>query len=440
MCDSSWGDQGRTQACLVRDKRRGRRGAGGHRPLASGHHELAHSERLHGGATQLGGMATDRADPRGRAHRAALLVDESRGGARAGHPGAHGAACARRGRSASFGDACGGEGDVCVGGARAPGARSVRRSRDVWRARAFCGRATRTSRCAFRSRARVGEARRSVSGPRGRRCAGSGRARPPAAVLGAPARARRRGHGAGVRRRQIARHDRARARGTSFSIRGRVHSEKDCRRRLREVAAKAELPFMESQINWDEEGASCVSLLRDLIRIPTVNPPGNERPAAERVAEFLRGAGVEPKIVEAEPGRASLVARYAGTGELPPLLLNAHLDVVEADEATWTRPPFSADVADGCIWGRGAVDMKNMVSMSACVLALLARTKPRLRRDVIFAAVADEETGSSQGAHFLVSEHPDLVRAEYALGELGGFSLHFMGRVFYRIPVPEQWQ
>ena len=84
--------------------------------------------------------------------------------------------------------------------------------------------------------------------------------------------------------------------------------------------------------------------------------------------------------------------------------------------------------------------MKNMVSMSACVLALLARTKPRLRRDVIFAAVADEETGSSKGAHFLVSEHPELVRAEYALGELGGFSLHFMGRVFYPIQVAEKGQ
>jgi acetylornithine deacetylase/succinyl-diaminopimelate desuccinylase-like protein len=81
-----------------------------------------------------------------------------------------------------------------------------------------------------------------------------------------------------------------------------------------------------------------------------------------------------------------------------------------------------------------------MVAMSACVMTLLARRKPRLQRDVIFAAVADEETGSSKGAHFLVSEHPDLVRAEYALGELGGFSLHMMGRVFYPIQVAEKGQ
>ena len=145
-------------------------------------------------------------------------------------------------------------------------------------------------------------------------------------------------------------------------------------------------------------------------------------------------------MVESEPERASVVARYAGTGELPPLLLTGHLDVVEADASTWTRPPFSADLADGCIWGRGAIDMKNMVSMSACVMSLLARHKPRLARDVIFAAVADEETGSSKGAHYLVSEHPDLVRAEYALGEVGGFSLHMMGRVFYPVQVAEKGQ
>ena len=193
-------------------------------------------------------------------------------------------------------------------------------------------------------------------------------------------------------------------------------------------------------IDWDAEGDTCVALLRDLLRIPTVNPPGNERPAAERVADFLREHRLEPKVVESDPTRASVIARYAGKGTLPPLLLTGHLDVVEADPSTWKRPPFSADIADGCIWGRGAVDMKNMVSMSACVMALLARVKPKLERDVIFAAVADEETGSSKGAHFLVDQHPDLVRAEYALGEIGGFSLYLMGRVFYPIQVAEKGQ
>jgi acetylornithine deacetylase/succinyl-diaminopimelate desuccinylase-like protein len=197
---------------------------------------------------------------------------------------------------------------------------------------------------------------------------------------------------------------------------------------------------LDAGIDWAVEGDSCVRLLRDLIRIPTVNPPGNERAAAELVAQFLRDRGIEPRVVESEPERTSVVARYSGSGELPPLLLTGHLDVVEADETTWTRPPFSADLVDGFIWGRGAIDMKNMVSMSACVMSLLARRKPKLARDVIFAAVADEETGSSKGAHFLVSEHPDLVRAEYALGEVGGFSLHMMGRIFYPVQVAEKGQ
>ena len=207
-----------------------------------------------------------------------------------------------------------------------------------------------------------------------------------------------------------------------------------------EIAGRGAKEAVSDEIDWAVEGDACVRLLRDLLRIPTVNPPGNERPAAELVAEFLRERRLEPKIVESEPMRASVIARYAGTGQLPPLLLTGHLDVVEADAATWTRPPFSGDVADGCIWGRGAVDMKNMVSMSACVMALLARLKPKLERDVIFAAVADEETGSSKGAHFLVDNHPDLVRAEYALGEIGGFTLHIMGRVFYPIQVAEKGQ
>ena len=155
---------------------------------------------------------------------------------------------------------------------------------------------------------------------------------------------------------------------------------------------------------------------------------------------FLRSNGIEPVVVESEPQRASVVARLKGTGEKPPLHVTGHLDVVEADDSAWTHPPFEANIVDGFMWGRGAIDMKNMVAMSACVMSLLARSGKKLDRDVIFAAVADEETGSAKGAHFLVSEHPDLVRAEYALGEVGGFSLHLMGRVFYPIQVAEKGQ
>jgi acetylornithine deacetylase/succinyl-diaminopimelate desuccinylase-like protein len=116
----------------------------------------------------------------------------------------------------------------------------------------------------------------------------------------------------------------------------------------------------------------------------------------------------------------------------------AHLDVVEADPTRWRHHPFKAEIADGYVWGRGALDMKNMAAMAVTVLALLKRSGVRLRRDVIFAGVADEEAGCDLGSRFLVDEHPDLVRAEYALGEVGGFTMNIAGRSFYPIMTAEK--
>src|SRR6478672_5149882 len=115
-------------------------------------------------------------------------------------------------------------------------------------------------------------------------------------------------------------------------------------------------------IDWRTEGESCVSLLQDLIRIPTVNrgtgseDDGNEHTAADRLCEFLRASNVEPRVLEKAKGRTNVVARIKGTGERPPLLLNAHLDVVEADASRWKHPPFGGEIHDGCVWGRGAID------------------------------------------------------------------------------------
>jgi acetylornithine deacetylase/succinyl-diaminopimelate desuccinylase-like protein len=199
-------------------------------------------------------------------------------------------------------------------------------------------------------------------------------------------------------------------------------------------------------IDWTAEGDRCVALLQELIRIPTVNrgkdstPEGHERPAAERLAELFRAEGLEPRLLEPEAGRTSVIARIKGTGDKPPLLLTGHLDVVEADASRWRHDPFAGEIHDGCVWGRGAIDMKHMVAMSSCVMALLARGAHgrKLTRDVIFAGVADEEAGSAKGSFFLVDEHPDLVRAEYALGEIGAFSLHLFGRTFYPIQIAEK--
>ena len=135
-----------------------------------------------------------------------------------------------------------------------------------------------------------------------------------------------------------------------------------------------------------------------------------------------------------------MVARLKGNGSKPPILLNAHLDVVEADASKWTHPPFAGEIHDGYVWGRGAIDMKNMAAMSARVMCLLAeRVGPgKLDRDVIFAGVADEEAGCAKGSLFLVDEHPDEVRAEYTLGEIGAFSQHVFGRSFYPIQTAEK--
>ncbi len=178
--------------------------------------------------------------------------------------------------------------------------------------------------------------------------------------------------------------------------------------------------------------------LQALIRLDTVNPPGNETLAAEYLADVLRADGIEPVILEATPGRGNLVARLRGSGELPPLLLMSHTDVVPAEADQWTHPPFAGDVADGYVWGRGAVDMKNMVAMELMVMLLLRRLDLPLQRDVIFMAAADEEVGGQYGAAWLVDNHPEQIRAEYALNEGGGFAYEIGGTLFYTCQTAEK--
>jgi acetylornithine deacetylase/succinyl-diaminopimelate desuccinylase-like protein len=179
-------------------------------------------------------------------------------------------------------------------------------------------------------------------------------------------------------------------------------------------------------------------LCQSLLRIDTTNPPGNERAAAEVIAFALREVGFEPVLLEAELNRTNLVVRHRGSGKQPPLLLTAHLDVVEADPTKWRRPPFSGEEHDGCLWGRGAIDMKNMAAMCTAIFRALATTNAKLERDVIFAAVADEEAGCDLGSRFLVEQHRHLVEAEYAIGESGGFSLHLGDSTFYPVQVAEK--
>lgn len=172
-----------------------------------------------------------------------------------------------------------------------------------------------------------------------------------------------------------------------------------------------------------------VDLCRDLIRIDTTNTgdrsgPG-ERAAAEYVAEKLAEVGLEPQIFESEPRRASVVARISGEDpRRPALLVHGHLDVVPAAAADWRVDPFSGEIVDGCVWGRGAVDMKDMDAMMLAVARQRMREGRRPPRDVVLAFLADEEAGGGYGASWLVDKRPELFEGcTEGVGEVGGFSV-----------------
>jgi acetylornithine deacetylase/succinyl-diaminopimelate desuccinylase-like protein len=207
---------------------------------------------------------------------------------------------------------------------------------------------------------------------------------------------------------------------------------------------------------WDRAHAELVDNLRTLIRIPSVNPappdaPDGELVAARAIGAMLEAAGLQPEIVEPFRGRGSVAARLHGDGSGgEPLLLLSHLDVVPAVPDGWTHDPFAADVADGYLWGRGAVDMKGMVALDLAVIGRLAAEAraagrdpasdpvPGLRRDVLFASTADEEAGGYQGAGWVVEHRPDWIRAAGALNECGGVATTVAGRRLYPIGVAEK--
>ena len=199
-----------------------------------------------------------------------------------------------------------------------------------------------------------------------------------------------------------------------------------------------------------------VATLRDLIRIPSINPPDPDAPDGElRVARYLAdrltAIGLVPEIVEPVPGRGSVHVRLRGDGTGgDPFLLLSHLDVVPAPADRWTHDPFAADIADGYVYGRGAVDMKGMVAMELGVVEqLVAEARaagldpardpiPGLRRDVLFTCTADEEAGAAAGARWIAEHHPDWLRAAGAVNECGGVSVTVAGTRLYPIQVAEK--
>jgi acetylornithine deacetylase/succinyl-diaminopimelate desuccinylase-like protein len=187
------------------------------------------------------------------------------------------------------------------------------------------------------------------------------------------------------------------------------------------------------------QGSDAVALLQRLLRINTVNPPGNEEPAQELLAETLTEAGFECQFLAAEPGRPNLVARLRGESPGRTLCLLGHVDTVPADPSEWSFDPWSGDVVGGEIRGRGAQDMKDQVAAEAAAAAALGREGWRPSSgDLLVVATADEEMGAEAGAQWLCREHPDAVRCDYVLNEGGGVAFEVEGRRFYTLCVGEK--
>jgi acetylornithine deacetylase/succinyl-diaminopimelate desuccinylase-like protein len=198
---------------------------------------------------------------------------------------------------------------------------------------------------------------------------------------------------------------------------------------------------MTEPLNWQTEAEQTVKHLVRLIQAETTNPPGNELPAILAVKDILEGAGFPKEgfqIVESEPNRVNLVARIKGDGSERPFLLSGHVDVVPVERDHWSHDPFGGEIIDGTVWGRGALDMKGFLAMYLQIFLGLFHQKIPLKRDLILAAIADEEAGFTHGSQFLVSQHRELINAEYGVTEGGAMTIHFGKTKVYPIQVAEK--
>jgi acetylornithine deacetylase/succinyl-diaminopimelate desuccinylase-like protein len=193
----------------------------------------------------------------------------------------------------------------------------------------------------------------------------------------------------------------------------------------------------------DDLQRETTDVLRELVRFNTVNPPGNERPAIEFLASYLRDAGLKTELLADDEGRPNLVADLtaagADDGRGPTLCYLGHVDTVLADPSDWAHDPWSGDVIDGFLWGRGSLDMKSQVAAEAVAAANLARGGWRpLSGTLKLVFVSDEETGGDVGAHWLTDAHPDRVRCDMLLNEGGGEVFEFEGKRRYGVCCAEK--
>lgn len=180
-------------------------------------------------------------------------------------------------------------------------------------------------------------------------------------------------------------------------------------------------------------------LLQNLIRFDTTNPPGNEAKCVGYIAELCHSLGIRTQTFAKDPNRPNLVARIKGQGNAAPLLLYGHVDVVSTANQDWDHPPFSGDIADGMIWGRGALDMKGGLAMMTAAFMRAKAEGLRLPGDVILCILSDEEAGGDNGAAYMVKHHAELFAGvKYAIGEFGGFPTYIGGKKFFAIQTSEK--
>lgn len=193
-------------------------------------------------------------------------------------------------------------------------------------------------------------------------------------------------------------------------------------------------PSADTAPNWEQVREETLLHLQRLLRLNTVNPPGNELQAARYLDDVLRAEGIETQLFEPAPGRGALVARLRGDGSRQPVIVMAHMDVVGVEREQWTVDPFGGEIRDGFVYGRGAIDDKGMLAANLVTMLLLKRhvvdAGGPLKRDVVFVANSDEEAGGEFGMGWLLAHHPELVRGEFALNE-GGRTRIVQGRPLY---------
>jgi len=191
-------------------------------------------------------------------------------------------------------------------------------------------------------------------------------------------------------------------------------------------------------IDWEKVKEEAVQILSDYIKTETTNPPGNEMAGARYLQGILEREGLVVTVLESQPERGNVICPLKGKDGLAPLILLHHIDVVPAEENKWKYPPYSGAVVDGEIWGRGAQDCKSLGVIELLAFLLLKREGFQSKRDIVYLATADEETGGKWGVGWLFENHPEMMRAEYVINEGGGVGMIVGGRNVYTCQTAEK--